>query len=365
MVSPMIPIAKPLIGDEEKRAVLEVLSSGMLAQGEKVAAFEKAFADFIGVNHAIATSNGTTALHAALIGLGIGAGDEVITSPFSFIATANAIKMCGATPVFVDIDEMTMNIDPHLIEAKITPRTKAIMPVHLFGLPAEMDIIWRIAERHKLQIVEDACQAHGAEYNGRQAGSFGVGCFSFYGTKNMTTGEGGMITTNDDVLARKLRKIISHGSERKYVHSSLGYNYRMTDLAAAIGLEQLKKLERFTAVRKANAKMLTTQLSSIKGIVTPSTAAGHVFHQYTIRVTKHFPCTRDQLIEQLNLRGIGSAVFYPIPIHQQEAYADHNHLSFPIVERVAGEVLSLPVHPSVTENDIRLMGKVLLELSQQ
>ncbi|MBS3169544.1 DegT/DnrJ/EryC1/StrS family aminotransferase [Candidatus Woesearchaeota archaeon] len=360
-----IPIAKPLIGEEEKRAVLEVLSSGMLAQGEKVAAFEKAFADFIGVKHAIATSNGTTALHAVLVGLGIGAGDEVITSPFSFIATANVIKMCGAMPVFVDVDKTTMNIDPHLIEAKITPQTKAIMPVHLFGLPVEIDMIMAIAEKHHLHVVEDACQAHGAEWNGQKVGSFGIGCFSFYGTKNMTTGEGGMITTDDNALAVKLRKIISHGSERKYVHSSLGYNYRMTDLAAAIGLEQLKKLGRFTTARRENAKQLTARLSTINGIITPSVTDGHVFHQYTIRITEDFSLKRDRLIEELQTRGIGSAVFYPIPIHRQEAYSSHQHLSFPFTEKIAREVLSLPVHPAVTQQDINLIGNVFLELSQR
>lgn len=365
MVSPLIPLAKPLIGDEEKRAVLEVLSSGMLAQGEKVAAFERAFAEFIGVKHAIATSNGTTALHAALLGLGIGPGDEVITTPFSFIATANAIKMCGATPVFVDIDEKTFNIDPSLIEKAITPRTKAILPVHLFGLPAEMGAIEKIAERYKLHIVEDACQAHDAEYHSRKIGSFGVGCFSFYGTKNMTTGEGGMITTDDDVLARELRKIISHGSEIKYVHSSLGYNYRMTDVAAAIGIEQLKKLQQFTHARRANARRLTAVLSYLKGIVVPADLQGHVFHQYTLRITPHFPVVRQKLIEQLSARGIGSAVFYPIPIHQQEAYAEQNHLSFPVAERAAREVLSLPVHPGVTEKDILAIGNAFEELSSR
>lgn len=349
----MIPIAKPLIGEEEKKAVMEVLSSGMLAQGEKVAAFEKSFAEFIGVKHAVATSNGTTALHAALVGLGIGHDDEVITTSFTFIATANAIKMAGATPVFVDIDEKTFNLDPAKIEAAITSKTKAIIPVHLFGLPAAMDRITTIAQKYNLKIIEDACQAHGADILGKKTGSFGVGCFSFYGTKNMTTGEGGMITTNDDLLASKLRKIISHGSERRYVHSSVGYNYRMTDLAAAIGLEQLKKLNYFTNKRKENAQKLTNSLSSIKGLIAPPLDQGHVFHQYTLRVTQDFPLSREKLIEHLTSRGIASSIFYPIPIHQQEAYRDYNHQRLPITERTSREVISLPVHPDLTDDNIK------------
>ncbi len=365
MFSPVIPIAKPLIGEEEKKAVMEVLSSGMLAQGEKVAAFEKSFAEFIGVKHAIATSNGTTALHAALVGLGIGHGDEVITTSFTFIATANAIKMAGATPVFVDIDEQTFNLDPAKIEAAITSKTKAIMPVHLFGLPAAMERITTIAQKHNLKIIEDACQAHGADIHGKKAGSFGVGCFSFYGTKNMTTGEGGMITTNDDLLATQIRKIISHGSERRYVHSSLGYNYRMTDLAAAIGIEQLKKLNHFTNKRKENAQKLTNRLSSIKGLITPhldQNVQNHVFHQYTLRVTPDFPLSREKLIEHLASRGIASSVFYPIPIHQQEAYRDYNHQRLPITELTSREVISLPVHPDLTDDHIKRIIAAFEEL---
>lgn len=353
MTFTIIPIAKPLIGEEEKKAVLEVLSSGMLAQGEKVAVFEKAFAEFIGVKHAIATSNGTTALHAALVGLGISPGDEVITTPFTFIATVNAIKMTGATPVFVDIDETTFNLNHSKIEAAITLKTKAIIPVHLFGLPAATNQITAIAQKYNLKIIEDACQAHGADINGKKVGSFGIGCFSFYGTKNMTTGEGGMITTNDDVLAGKLRKIISHGTERRYVHSILGYNYRLTDLAAAIGIEQLKKLNEFTRKRRENARRLTTGLSNINGLVTPCVIDGHVFHQYTIRVTKDFPLTREKLIEHLSSHGVSSSVFYPLPIHQQEAYRDYNHHHFPIAEKIATEVLSLPVHPGLTTEDLK------------
>ncbi len=348
----MISMAKPLLGNEEKEAVQQVLDSGMLAQGTKVAEFEHAFATFIGTKHAIATSNGTTALHAALEAHGITKGDEVITTPFSFIATANAICMTGATPVFVDIEEESFNINPELIEAAITPKTKAILPVHLFGLPATMDKILAIARKHNLIIIEDACQAHGAEFQGKKAGSFGTGCFSFYATKNMTTGEGGMITTNDDALALKLRKIISHGSEKKYHHEFHGYNYRMTDIAAAMGIEQLKKLAQFNAIRQKNARFLNAHLT-ISGINTPKIFPSHVFHQYTIRVTLEYHATRDELMTQLSARGISSAIFYPIPIHKQKAYSTHHHFSFPVAEKAAQQVLSLPIHPALNENDLK------------
>ena len=368
----MIPIAKPMLGEEEKRAVLEVLDSGMLAQGKKVAEFERQFAACIGVKHAIATSNGTTALHAALLAHGIGPGDEIITTPFSFTATANAIRMAGAEPVFVDIDEKTFNINPDLIEKVITPKTKAILPVHLFGQSCEMEKISALCKKHQLILIEDAAQAHGAEYQGNSAetqvkkvGSFGTGCFSFYATKNMTTGEGGMITTNDDVLATQLRKLISHGSERKYFHDTLGYNYRMTDIAAAIGIAQLKKLPEYTKKRKENAAYFTAYLKNVPGIVTPQASSdhlkvsafhvfptSHVFHQYTLRVTPAFSKTRDELLTYLDSQGIGSAVFYPLPIHKQKAYAAYAHLSFPVAEKAAQEVLSLPVHPALTQEDL-------------
>ncbi len=352
----MIPIAKPLIGAEEKKAVLEVLESGMLAQGKKVEEFERAFASFLGVKQAIATSNGTTALHAALLANGIGSGDEVITTPFTFIATANAIKMAGATPVFVDIEESTFNIDPHQIEEAITSKTRAILPVHLFGLPADMKAIEKIAEKHGLPIIEDACQAHGATIEGKHVGSFGTGCFSFYATKNMTTGEGGMITTNDEGIAAKLRKIISHGSERRYYHEMLGYNYRMTEIAAAIGLEQLKKLPAFIEQRQRNAQFLSEALSS--SVSVPLVTDGHVFHQYTIRVKN-----RENVIKALEKEGISSSVFYPVPIHQQALYSEYHHLRFPVAEQAAEEVLSIPVHPALREEDLQKITRTFQQVN--
>ena len=279
----MINIAKPQMGEEEKKAVMEVLDSGMIAQGPRVKAFEEAFASMCGVKHAVATTSGTTALHVALLAAGIGDGDEVITSPFTFIASANSVLYTGARPVFIDIDPVTYNLNPELIESAISPRTKAILPIHLFGLSCDMDPIMEIAKKHGFAVIEDACQSHGALYKGKRVGSFGTGAFSFYPTKNMTSAEGGMITTDDDVIDEKCRVIRQHGMRRRYYHDEIGYNFRMTDIHAAIGLEQLKKLESKNEQRRLNANFLSAHLM---GVGTPSIPDGcdHVFHQYTVRV---------------------------------------------------------------------------------
>ena len=346
----MINIAKPLIGPEEKQAVLEVLDSGILAQGPRVRAFEEAFAAMCGVKHAVATTSGTTALHTSLLAHNLGPGDEVITSAFTFIASANSILYVGARPVFVDIDPRTFNLNPALIEAAITPKTRAIMPVHLFGLSCDMDPIHEIAAHYGLVIIEDACQSHGAQYKGRTVGSFGTGAFSLYPTKNMTSAEGGMITTNDDALAETCRVIRQHGMRRRYYHDELGFNFRMTDVHAAIGLEQLKKLARFNQVRNENAAYLSAHL---KGVQTPFVPEGsrHVFHQYTIRIAA---AHRDALMQHLTSRGVGSGVYYPVPIHQQTFYIKdlgYNN-SLPETEKAASEVLSLPVHPALSAADL-------------
>jgi len=351
----MITIAKPIIGEEEINAVVAVLKSGVIAQGERVEEFEEAFAKFIGTKYAVAVNSGTAALHIALLTHGIGAGDEVITSPFTFIATANSILFTGAKPVLVDIQEETFNISPDRIEDKITPRTKAIMPVHLYGQPCDMKRIMKVAEKYGLVIIEDACQAHGAEYEGRKVGSFGTGCFSFYPTKNMTTGEGGMITTNDEDVARKARMLRSHGQRQKYIHETVGYNYRMTDIAAAIGLCQLAKLEEFNNKRMKNAEFLTERLRRIKGLVSPKAEPNvkHVFHQYTVRITEDFTISRNELITRLKKAGIGTAVYYPLPVHRQPLYQNLGYNDcLPNSERAAREVLSLPVHPSLTREDL-------------
>jgi perosamine synthetase len=344
----VIPISVPLLNEEEKQAILEVIDSRWLAQGPRVAAFERAFAEFCSTQYAIATSSGTTALQTAVLALGIGPGDEVITSPFTFIASANAVLFAGAKPVFVDIDERTYNVNPGLIEAAITPRTKAILPVHLFGHPCDIEAIMAIAARHSLAVIEDACQAHGATVEGRKVGTFGVGCFSFYPTKNITTAEGGIITTDDAELADRAQLLRNHGQRERYYHETIGYNFRMTEIQAAIGSVQLQKIEHFTAARRANAAYLTPRL---EGVITPYEAPGclHVYHQYVIRV----PEGRDELAEHLRRRGIATGIYYPLPVHKQVAYqrlgyADH----LPVAEKVSSEVLSLPIHPALTLEDL-------------
>jgi dTDP-4-amino-4,6-dideoxygalactose transaminase len=347
----MIPISKPFIGEAEKKAVLEVLDSGMLVQGPRTARLEEKFAAACGVKHAVATSSGTTALHVALLAHGLGEGDEVITTPFTFIASANSIIYVGARPVFVDVEVETFNINPALIEAAITPKTKAILPVHLYGYPCDMDAIMGIARRHNLVVIEDAAQAIGADYKGRRAGSFGTGCFSLYATKNVMCGEGGMITTNDDDLAQHSRMIRSHGMQRRYYHDMLGYNFRMSDLHAAIGLAQMDRLDEFTAQRRANAEYLNERITSV---VTPKVRPGynHVWHQYTIRVDRGRD--RDAAAKQLNDAGVGTGIFYPVPANKQAHLVKMGlgDVSLPVAERLAKEVISLPVHPQLGQADL-------------
>jgi perosamine synthetase len=356
----MIPISKPFIGDAEKQAVMEVLESGMLAQGPRTAALEERFAAVCQTRHAIATSSGTTALHIALLAHGIGPGDEVITTPFTFIASANSIIFAGARPVFVDIEKETFNINPQLIEGAITPQTKAILPVHLYGYPCNMEAIMDIGRKHHLAVIEDAAQAIGATYCSRPAGSFGTGCFSLYATKNIMSGEGGMITTNDNDVARRCRMLRNHGMERRYYHDMLGFNFRMTDLHAAIGLAQLDRLEEFTSRRRANADYLNCHITAVK---TPSVRPGydHVWHQYTVRVNG--ARDRDAAVKQLSEVGIGTGVFYPVPANQQKHLKalELGEVSLPVAEQLAQEVISLPVHPQLTNGDLE---KIVIEVNR-
>ena len=344
----MIPIASPVIGDEEKAAVLEVLESGILAQGPGVETFETAFEERFGVRNAVAVGSGSAALLVALLAHGVGEGDEVITTPFSFIASANAVLFAGARPRFVDVRDDDFNVDPALIERMITARTKAIIPVHLYGNPCRMNEIEAIARRHGLAIIEDCCQAHGASIEGRTVGSFGTACYSFYPTKNMTTGEGGMVTTDDDDIAAQARMLRNHGQSERYLHERIGFNWRMTDLAAAIGLAQLDRLEEANARRRANARRLN---EGCKGVVTPTEreCSHHVYHQYTVRA----PGQRDELLGHLRARGVGAVVYYPMPIHRQPVYRRLGYRdALPVAERLSAEVLSLPVHPSLTEREL-------------
>ena len=344
----MIPIARPQMGEEEKERVWEAMSSGSLAQGPRVKQLEEEFAAFVGADHAVATSSGTTALHLALLGHGIGEGDEVITVPFTFIASANSIVYTGARPVFVDIDERDFTMDVSQVEAAITPRTKAIMPVSLYGQPADMPAIDDIAGRHGLAVIEDAAQAHGAAVGDRRSGTWGAGAFSFYPTKNMTTGEGGMITTLDGAYAERVRLLREHGMKVRYHHDIVGYNFRMTDIAAAIGLAQLPKLPGYNERRRAIAARYDAEL---KGVITPYVRPGvtHVYHQYTIRVHE-----RDAFVEKLKKRGVGSAIYYPIPVHRQKPFVamGYGDQSFPVTDRLTELVVSIPVHPSLSDDEV-------------
>jgi dTDP-4-amino-4,6-dideoxygalactose transaminase len=350
----MIPIAKPIVGEEEKTLVLEVLESGKLAQGEMVARLEAEFAAYCGSKHAVATSNGTTALHLATLAHGLGPGDEVITVPFTFIASANSIVYVGARPVFVDIEPEGYTLDPALIEVAITPRTRAIMPVHLYGNPAYMEQICAIADRHGLIVIEDAAQAHGAAIGSRRMGTWGhSACFSFYPTKNMTTAEGGMVTTDDDELADRLRLLRAQGMRRRYYHEVIGYNFRMTEVHAAIGVGQLHRLEANNERRIANAMYLNAHLPQDK-VRVPTVRPGtrHVFHQYTVEVLP--PLERDAVRARLAELGVGSEIYYPLPVHRQEPYRalGYGDEHFPVTEEMTGRVLSLPVHPALTQADL-------------
>lgn len=364
----MINIASPEIGKEEVNAVNEVLASGMLAQGPKVAELEENFAQYCGTKYAVAVNSGTAALHAALFAAGVREGDEVITVPFSFIATINPILMQGAKPVLVDIEGETFNIDVGQVEKAITPKTKAIIPVDLYGQPHDYDELRKLADKHGIKIVEDACQAIGADYKDRKAGKLGdFGCFSLYATKNIMCGEGGVVTTNDEKYVQKMKEFRQHGMAQTYEYVELGYNYRMSDLHAAIAVEQLKKADKFNKAREGNAKKLSEGLKNIKGLVLPKVKQdrSHVYHQYTIRVTPDFAISRDELVKHLRENGVGAGVYYPRPLHSFKHIAEFGYKTgdFPEAERAAAEVVSLPVHPKVTDADIEKIVKHIKEVS--
>ena len=359
----MIPISKPDIGPAEEDAVLEVLRSGMLAMGPKTKAFEEAWAEYCGVKHAILMSNGTVAQEAVLHALGIGEGDEVITVSFSFNATVSVILRAGARPVFVDIREDDFCMDPAQVEAAITPRTKAIMPVHLYGLMADMAPLEDIARRHGLTIIEDAAQAHGATYQGRRTGQFGPAMFSLYATKNLMTGEGGFATTDDDDVADRIRLFRNHGMRVRYYHESLGTNYKPGDIAAAIGLAQLPGLDARTEQRRRNAAYLTAELAP--DYLTPGVPEGreHVWHQYVMR----FPGERQQVIDGLAERGVGTLIYYPVPIHKQaylQAFVPGAaDTDLPVTNRLSDEVLAIPVHPKLSQDDLATIVRAVRDVA--
>lgn len=349
----MIPAAKPVIGDEEVDAAVRVLRGGRVVQGPEVAAFEDEFGDFVEGRTCVAVNSGTSALHLALLALGIGPGDEVVVPSFSFAASANAVRLVGAEPVFAEIDEDTFCLDPDAVAGAIGPRTAALMPVHLYGHPAPMGRLTQLAQRHGLAVVEDACQAHAAALHGRPVGAFGeAACFSFYPTKNMHALEGGMIVVPDAARARTLRLLRNQGMEQRYENEIVGANMRMTDVSAAVGRVQLERLEGWTERRRANAKAFD---SGITGLVVPPVADGarHVYHQYTVRVPGGAG-VRDAVRRELEANGVGCAVYYPTPIHRLKPY-EHCGADLPVTDRASAEVLSLPVHPSLTPTDLDMI----------
>jgi perosamine synthetase len=363
MSHPFIPAAKPLIGEEERKAVDRVLRSGMLAQGPEVAAFEEEFASAVTPGRAcVAVSSGTSGLHLGLLGAGIGPGDEVIVPSFTFAATANSVALTGAAPVFADIEPEHFCLAAEAVSAAVTERTVAVMPVHLYGHPADMTALQEVADRHGLRVFEDAAQAHLASWLGRPVGTFGeLAMFSLYPTKNMTSGEGGMVACASPELVRSLRLLRNQGMERQYANEVVGYNARMTDLHAALGRVQLTRLAGWNETRRANAAYLDAHLDNV---VVPPVAAGaeHVYHQYTIRVDA---ADRDRIVTELRERfQVGSGVYYPIPNHRLASLRQFAPgLDLPQTERAAREVLSLPVHPSLAPDDLERIVEAVNELA--
>ena len=361
----MISINQPSIGKEEIEAVVEVLKSGILSEksgrGPRVLQFEKDFSKYVGAKHAVAVSSGTAALHSALLAVGIQPGDEVVVPSFTFSATAEAVVLAGGRPSFADIDADTYAITPESIEAALTSKTKAILPVHMYGLCADMDPIMELARNRGLIVIEDAAQAHGAEYKGRRAGSIGdATCFSFYAGKNMTTGEGGMVTTNDDDLAEQMRMIRTHGEERPYWVSRQGHNYHMPEIAGALGIVQLKKLPGFLEERRRNAEYLTEKLSVLGKLVMPKEPAGrkHAWYLFSPRLRGANAGKRNKLVEKLRSRNIGAAVYYESPVHMLPYYRDlqsTRRSALPETERACRQVFSLPVHPQLRQTELQFI----------
>lgn len=354
----LIPVAKPEIGKAERKAVDRVMRSGLLAQGPEVTNFEKEFSKFVEDRECVAVNSGTSALHIALLSLGIGKGDEVIVPSFTFAATANSVALTGATPIFVDIDSTTFCIDPVEIEKAITPKTKAIQVVHLYGLAAEMPAIMKIAKKHKLLVIEDAAQAHLASIDGKPVGTFGdASAFSFYPTKNMTSGEGGMIVFKDSSAARTARLYRNQGMEKRYENELVGFNLRMTDIHAAIGRVQLSKIKDKTQQRQENAAYLSENISKIVDVPSAPKGYSHVFHQYTIKVQGD----RDSFASKLTDLGVGSGVYYPIPVHELPAFGKRKNL--PHTSLICKQVLSLPVYPALSKRDLKTIVAAVNKVS--
>ncbi|MEM2047564.1 MAG: DegT/DnrJ/EryC1/StrS family aminotransferase, partial [Candidatus Jordarchaeales archaeon] len=352
----MIPINKPILGREEEENVLSVLRSGNLtgrvSESGMVMEFERLFSSFLGVKYAVAVSSGTAALHASLLAIDVRPGDEVIVPSFTFSATCNVVLHVGAKPVFVDIDLDTYTMNPDEVKKTLTPKTKAIIPVHLYGHPADMKPIMEVAEEEKIYVIEDAAQAHGAEYNGVKVGGIGhLGCFSFYPTKIITTGEGGMVATNDEELAEKIRMIRNQGERGDYVTTLLGHNWRLPEMNAAIGVAQMRRINEFLAKRRRNANRLTELLREVKELVLPfeKGKARHAWNIYTVRLRDE-RVRRDDVVSFLRKRGVGATVYYPVPVHRTKLYIErgYSNVFLPGTELASKTVFSLPVHPSMT-----------------
>jgi len=357
----MINIAKPFLGEDEKEAVCRVIASGMIASGSVVEDFNRQFSDYIGVKHGIATTSGTTGLEVALRSLNIGPGDKVLTTPFSFIASTNAIVYTGATPVFADIDPETFCISAEKIEEKLKEQQdiKALLIVHLFGQACDMDAIMKLVKKYNLLLIEDCAQAHGTAYGNQKVGSFGdAAVFSFYPTKNMTTGEGGIVITNKDDIAERASMLINHGMKVRYYHDIVGYNYRMTNVAAAIGLCQLKKLDGFNICRNKNAEYFNKNINNpLVKIPYKREGSYHCYHQYTVSVKDH---KRDDFLKHLSDNGIGYGVFYPLSIPEQKCYESMNFEKvFPITDKIKNEVVSIPIHPQLTQEELKTVVEVI------
>jgi len=358
--SEMIPINRPMIGEEEIQAVIKVLRSGILTEksgcGPFASKFEKAFANYVGSKYAISFNNGTSALHAALIAAGVGPKDEVIVPSFTFVATAEVVVLAGARPVFVDIDPKTYCMNPEEVKNAINRRTKAMIPVHLYGHPCDMNPLIECAREHGIVVIEDAAQAHGAEYKGKKAGVLGdLACFSFYATKNMTTGEGGMITTNSEELTEKVRLIRSHGEKKPYETVMIGHNYRLPEIEAAIGIVQLGKLPKFLEARRKNAIFLVKELLSVESLQMPieHDECKHSWYLFTIRLKDANSKIRNKMVKKLHEEHVGAAVYYPIPIHKMSYYHELlGKVNLPETEEAAQQVISLPVHPAIQEVEL-------------
>jgi len=365
----MVPINAPQIDEREIEMVVRVLKSGFLTarvgSSSMVANFEQAYAKFVEAKHAVAVNSGTAALHMALLAAGVKLGDEVIVPSFTFVATAEAVVLSGAKPVFVDINPQTYNIDPERFRKAINAKTRAVIPVDLYGLSADMQAISEIAKEHNLAVVEDAAQAHGSAYKGKRPGYFAtMTCWSFYASKNMTTGEGGMITTNNDEYADALRCMRSHGEKGEYVSFMLGHNYRMPEIEAAIGITQLEKLPTFSEKRRRNAQCLTEKLNLVKRLTLPREPEGytHSWYLYTVRLQSNNDTTRDRAVEELRKRGIGATVYYSTPIHLMPYYRQFATHNLPETEKASEQVFSLPVHPGVTLQEINYIIDSVIEV---